>query len=198
MFDMSIYSPIIQGILEEHEAGQRVIPLAPREPFGGEGLELLGRSSTADLFSATEITSPEDAECVRSALYLYYSDLDSSHRISQGIPSATGSFLHGIMHRQEPDFSNSKYWFRQVGRHPVFPRLREAVLRLLSGSDGAGARLRGEIDGSAEWDPFWLVDECQAVHGGAAGDLEQRLTEIQRLEWQLLFDYCYRRAVGTS
>ncbi len=198
MFDMNTYSPGIQGILEPNGAGQRLLPLASREPLGGEGLTLLGRSSTADLFSATEGASSEDAECVRSALYLYFSELDASHRISQGIPSATGSFLHGIMHRQEPDFSNSKYWFRQVGRHPVFPALREAALRLLNGSEGEGDRLRDEIDGSREWDPFWLVDECQAVHQGAAGDLEQRLMEIQRLEWQLLFDYCYRRAVGTS
>ena len=198
MFDMRTYSSSIQGILEINEAGQRLLPLAPREPLGGEGLELLGRRSTADLFSGTEVASPEDAECVRSALYLYFSELDASHRISQGIPSATGSFLHGIMHRQEPDFSNSKYWFRQVGRHPVFAGLREAALRLLSGSEDAGARLRGEIDGSKEWDPFWLGDECQAAYQGAGDDLEQRLMEIQRLEWQLLFDYCYRRAVGTS
>ena len=195
---MSTYSSSIKGILEPNGAGQRLLPLVPREPLGGEGLELLGRSSTADLLSATEGASSEDAECVRSALYLYFSELDASHRISQGIPSATGSFLHGIMHRQEPDFSNSKYWFRQVGRHPVFPALREAALWLLNGSEDEGDRLRGEIDRRKEWDPFWFVDECQAAYQRPADDLELRLMEMQRLEWQLLFDYCYRRAVGTS
>ena len=103
------------------------------------------------------------------------------------------------MHRQEPDFSNSKYWFRQVGGHDVFPELRAAALEVLSDlPDAAGARLSGEIERREKWDPFWFVDECQAVYQGQAGDLEQRLMEIQRLEWQLLLDYCYRRAVGTS
>ena len=103
------------------------------------------------------------------------------------------------MHRQEPDFSNSKYWFRQVGGHDVFPELRAAALEVLSDApDAAGARLSGEIERREKWDPFWFVDECQAVYQAQAGDLEQRLMEIQRLEWQLLFDYCYRRAVDTG
>jgi hypothetical protein len=47
-----------------------------------------------------------------SGLWLLAGDLDRSHTISQGIGSAEGSFWHGIMHRREGDFSNSKYWFR--------------------------------------------------------------------------------------
>ena len=199
MFNMSAYLSSIQKILELHEAGQRLLPLVPREPLDGEGLALLGRNSAEDLFSAKEVVSLEDAECVRSALYLYFSDLDASHRISQGIPSSTGSFLHGVMHRQKPDFSNSKYWFRQVGGHDVFPVLRAAALEVLSDvPDAAGTGLLGEIERREKWDPFWFVDECQAVYEGAGGDLEHKLMEIQRLEWQLLFDYCYRRAVGTG
>ena len=188
MFNMSAYLSSIQKILELHEAGQRLLPLVPREPLDGEGLALLGRNSAEDLFSAKEVVSLEDAECVRSALYLYFSDLDASHRISQGIPSSTGSFLHGVMHRQKPDFSNSKYWFRQVGGHDVFPVLRAAALEVLSDvPDAAGTGLLGEIERREKWDPFWFVDECQAVYEGAGGDLEHKLMEIQRLEWQLLF-----------
>ena len=199
MFAISHYSSRIQEILDPHGGGRRLMPLAPREPLEGEGWALLGRSSTADLFSGMSVASSEAAECLRSALYLYFSDLDASHRISQGIPSSAGSFLHGVMHRQETDFSNSKYWFRRVGGHDVFPPLRAGALEMPSDApDAAGARLHGEIDGRRTWDPFWFVDQCQAVYQGAAGGLEQRLMEIQRLEWQLLFEYCYRRAVGTS
>ena len=199
VFETGNYSSRIEEILESHEAGQRLMPLAPREPLPGHGLALLRQSAASDLFSPMSPASSEAAECVRSALYLYFSDLDASHRISQGIPSSIGSFLHGVMHRQEPDFSNSKYWFRRVGGHDVFPQLRAGVLEALSDApDAAGARLHGEIDGRGKWDPFWFVDQCQAACQGVAGDLEPRLMEIQRLEWQLLFDYCYRRAVGTS
>ena len=58
----------IQVILEFCEAGRRLMPQAPRQPLDGEGLGLLGRNSTGDLFSATEVASLEGPECVRSAL----------------------------------------------------------------------------------------------------------------------------------
>jgi hypothetical protein len=45
-------------------------------------------------------------------------DLDRSHTISQSIETPTGSFWHGILHRREGDFSNSKYWFRRAGKAP--------------------------------------------------------------------------------
>lgn len=53
-----------------------------------------------------------------SALWLYADELDRSHTLSQQIPTEEGSFLHGMMHRREGDFSNAKYWFRSSGALP--------------------------------------------------------------------------------
>lgn len=61
---------------------------------------------------------------LQSALWLYVDELDRSHTLSQSIHSATGSYLHGIMHRREGDFSNSHYWFYQVDSHPVFEQIK--------------------------------------------------------------------------
>ena len=55
---------------------------------------------------------------------------------------------------------------------------------------------RARIESQPQWDPFWFVDECETVQGRADADLEQQLREVQRREWQLLFDYCYRKALG--
>ncbi len=199
MFDPKAYGGEIESILTAHDAGNRLMPLAPKGPLAGSGLKALRKSSNQLLFGETPVAAEDFADCVRSALFLYLSDLDQSHTISQSIPTATGSFLHGIMHRQEPDYSNSKYWFRRVGDHDVFPLLQNGALGLLAQKQHEGSAaamdLHRQISGLANWDPFWFVDQCEAAGQGDT-DLEQCLLEVQRLEWQLLFDYCYQKAVG--
>jgi len=196
MFELSQYSEPIQAILKPHEGGFRLMPLAPREPLRGEGLERLSRASSEDLFAGRGVASQPFADCVRSALFLYLSALEDSHVISQSISSSTGSFLHGIMHRQEPDYSNSKYWFRRAGAHETFPQVREAALEALAGEENdAAAELRREIEANPQWDAFWFVDQCEEAARAPGSDLARSLQAIQRAEWQVLFDYCYRRAV---
>ena len=197
MFNLTDYPPGVQQVLSAHDAGKRLMPLAPRTPERGEALGQLGSTDAAQLVSPQSLTSREFGDCVRSALFLYLSALDDSHKISQNIPSQTGSFLHGIMHRQEPDYSNSKYWFRRAGDHELFPPLRESTLELLChGGEAVSERLRHDVERRPAWDPYWLVDQCELANRGGDAGLVTLLQQIQLLEWQLLFDYCYRKAVG--
>src|SRR5205807_5918516 len=98
------------------------------------------------------------AACCLAGLWLLHNYLDESHKISQEIDTPTGSYWHGLMHRREPDFSNSKYWFRRVGRHPVFEPLRVEAARLAVDGPGAAAFLTRQSD----WDPYAFVDLCEA------------------------------------
>lgn len=191
MFDLGAYSGRVYAILISLEDGRRRMPLAPSGPERGAGLEML-RATPADAMFEDDTPSSEPfAACVRSALFLYYSALDESHTISQDISSGTGSFLHGVMHRQEPDYSNARYWFRRAGEHELFPTLREDALRLPLQS----AEVQSQIQQRKRWDPMWFVDACErGVREG--GVFERDLIELQRLEWELLFDYSYRRALS--
>jgi hypothetical protein len=178
---------------------ERTAPLGPGTP--NESVrQKLSDLAPSDIAGGRKPVDAEMAAACVSGLWLYHNFLDESHRISQEIETPTGSFWHGIMHRREGDFGNAKYWFRRVGPHSVFERLAERAESFLgeaagsSASKSAGGRL-AEVVAGGTWDPFRFVDLCQSAGSGQrnlAGDCER----LQRLEWDLLFDFCYAAAVG--
>ncbi len=141
----------------------------------------------------TAIRDRTMAEACRSALWLYHDFLDESHTISQSIETTTGSYWHGIMHRREPDFSNAAYWFRRVGRHPVFPALAAAAREIAQQAESIE---RADWLRSIEsWDPLAFIDLCETVYATPGPDHEL-CRRISLAEWQLLFDHSYRNATG--
>jgi hypothetical protein len=133
------------------------------------------------------------AACCLSGLWLLHGFLDESHRISQGIGTCDGSYWHGVMHRREPDYWNSKYWFRRVGNHPVFEDLCREARRATA---GYSLTPRAQFLASQRtWDPFGFVDLCESAEHGDSPD-HSLCVEVAHLEWQLLFDYCHRAAAG--
>lgn len=101
-----------------------------------------------------------------SGLWLLAGELDKSHTISQSIDNPTGSFWHGIMHRREGDFGNSKYWFRLTGNHPAF----ELIYKHSQGD---------------YLDPLDFVDACQRAQR-KPGEVTERCKAAQWVEWQAL------------
>jgi glutathione S-transferase len=133
------------------------------------------------------------AKACLAGLWLRFDFLDESHSISQEIHNPTGSFWHGIMHRREPDYENAKYWFRRVPQHPVFESLCSAAREIAAAAkpDRAAEFLTKQT----EWDAFKFVDLVASVARRQASS-EDLCREIQRREWELLFDYCFREAVS--
>ena len=126
-----------------------------------------------------------NGELLRAGALWLYGFLDESHSIAQGIDSAEGSYWHALMHRSEGDFSNSKYWYRRVGRHAIFPALLGAARQLEISSRSELAAVHELSD----WDPFRLVD---AMEQAARRETEDRilLQAIAREEYNLLMGYC--------
>jgi len=187
-FDPHAYGPVFTPLLDSDR--RRPLQAGTPDRAARTALEAL---SAQTAFAHANVADPDMAACCISAAWLLHDYLDESHRISQEIDTPSGSFWHGIMHRREGDFSNAKYWFRRVGRHPVLETLgqRAAELAAVRGEERAGAKF---ISGGA-WDPFAFVDLCEAAIRQQSRDTDL-CRDIQQVEWELLFDHCYRAAAG--
>lgn len=189
-----------EAVVRRLEGREQLPPLAPKGAWSEEVARQIEGLTPETMFGNAQVVSPHDAMAALSALYLWNDALDASHRLSQGIETQTGSYWHGIMHRREPDYSNSKYWFRRVGEHPLFPQVRAAALGIL-GRAGHGYRWATETTAMMEqkpaWDPFAFVDWCEACETGTLSPQSRAvLEEIQLAELRLLLGHSIGKALG--
>jgi len=115
---------LVADILALAENGERLMPLAEGDCCSPAALRRIRDANVDELFP-----SAHARQAALAGLYLYFSCRDEAHEVAQADSSAEGSYWHGILHRQEPDAENASYWFRRVGKHPVFPGLLQAASR---------------------------------------------------------------------
>ena len=171
------------GILALDQDGHRLIPLVSGACSSEEARLRLKKHKATDLFPASY--APEAA---LGGLWLYFSCFDECHEIVQNVNGAEGSLWHAILHRQEPDSGNAAYWFRRAGTHPVFRELCVAA------EDIVVQYPEAEFRSGGKWDPYSFIMFCERARQQPDSPSERAAMEIQRAEWQLLFDYCARSA----
>jgi hypothetical protein len=181
-FDGKAYGPVIAEILQE----TRLMPLGPGQPNQSAHAKL-DALTPEKAFAHAKIRDRNMANACCAALWLYHDYLDQSHTVSQDIDTTTGSYWHGILHRREPDYGNAKYWFRRVGSHAIFPTLVSALPQTAP----------KVLTQKGSWDPMAFIDLCEKAAGNDAS-LEDVCRQIQQCEWEILFDYSYRNAIGDS
>src|SRR5690606_9031346 len=132
--------PVSSPTFDPHAYGPRMAPLLDvdrcRPLDGGRGGGATPRLTVDDLFDPGEVVDQDAARCCVAGILLLSDQLDASHTWSQQVETPDGSFWHGIMHRREGDYSNAKYWFRRVGRHPVYEPLATAAASLVAATGG--------------------------------------------------------------
>lgn len=160
---------------------------APFIPLGGRMALGAGNPNSDFLNRLTLLEESFETEgdygrCCVAAVWLFSDFLDESHTVSQSIPGQEGSYLHGIMHRREGDFSNAKYWFRKAGQLEFF----ESLANQIQADSVVLPILRKEM---AEFDPFALTD----LVASQTPETIESLERVTFLELFAVFDLCFRR-----
>ena len=181
----------------------------PYERFRGESPELSlvqdSRRVALHLINAIHTLSDEPlfggaiddsnaANAARAGLLLLAGGLEDAHRIVQGFDTPEAQYWHGIVHRREPDYSNAKYWFRQLGHYAVF----DDLVRTVTFEDSLSQETINHILPSGKWDPFRFVDLCEESEKVGRSNLLNELLIIQQKEIDLLLHCCIQKALGAS
>jgi hypothetical protein len=178
-FDPAAYPPAIADLLRE----PRLAPLGPGRPDSSVRRRL--EALADDRAWLPQVIQDRDmAAACRAGLWLHHDFLDEAHTISQDLHTVEGSYWHALMHRREPDPDNAAYWLKRVGTHAIHADLARAAAEL------------GYVGKGPGWDAFAFNDAC-AAHRGKGDTTEELLRRVQRAEWELLFAYCFGRAVGS-
>lgn len=192
------YTKTITEVIKQLEEGNPVPTLVPENAWSNELTDSLEDLSLEDLFQGKQVKDDTYAKAIKSGLLLWNDALDESHEISQTLGNDTGSYWHGLMHRREPDYSNSKYWFGRVGDHPIFPTLRDRVLSLFKEVQNPSDTLSQviqTIESKENWDSFQFVDWCESAEKDPTSDSTEFLKQIQAEEIKLLLAYSYQNAI---
>lgn len=110
---------------------------------------------------------------VKAGLHCWNDDLGSAHHIAQENDGSDGNYWHAIMHRRESDFSNSKYWYGTLGKHPIWETMHRDF---------------------PEWSANWFVDQCQSLAEmtSPSKELRARLEQIQACEMARLLAHVWK------
>ena len=176
-FDSTHYGTEVARILAQDGNGNRLPSLSCGPCTSEAARRMLVERKAGDLFPGQA-----DPTAVMAGLWLYFSCFEEAHNLIDDPKTPEGEYWHAIVHRQEPDAGNAAYWFRKLGKHPIFGALSSSAQEILQQYPTAEFR-------TGKWDPFAFVAFCERARMQPGSVQEQAAREIQRAEWQLLFDY---------
>ena len=128
-----------------------------------------------------------------TGILLHYNQIDAAHDIVAQRTDPSACLWHAIIHRREGDYPNARYWVQRAGNHPVYGYIAQGAGAILAQMEDLNeSQLARQI---SNWDATMFVKLCERGLT-EQGALEQFCLQVQDLEWQVLFHFCYQHATG--
>jgi hypothetical protein len=176
---MKTYSDFVDRIFLKEDLLRKLIPKESSAPLLARRIR---EADDATITGGRVIGEPETFVLVRGGLFYAVDAIHEAHSVFQDASGDLGSYWHGMMHRREGDFENARYWFRRAGRLAFFDSLHHAA------SEYSALMAR-----QSNWDPYVFTGECEQARFGAEEGLKE-LAALQLIEFEGVFDYCWRKS----
>ena len=196
----SFFYTRIALFVERLEDRESLPELQPDSAWDTDLTDEITECSPIDLFMPVAVKNEKAAQAVKAGVLLWSDELSLSHDICQGLKTPESSYIHGVMHRREGDYSNAKHWFAKAKNHPVATKLFEKSTQI--GDDIVPAtdqlsHYTSDLKGIGHWSPDSFVDWCEsASQGNVDSTCLYFFKKLQIEEIRLLIDHCYQLSIG--
>lgn len=176
---MASYPDLIERVLLVEKLLQK---LMPTDVIDREVWWRVRDAEDSQITGGQPIGDPAAFRLVRGGLLYLMDDLEGGHKVFQDATNSLGSYWHGMIHRREGDFDNARYWFRRAGELPFFQALHHVA-----------AEFCADMAKQLNWDPYLFTGLCEQARFGAEDETGE-LPRLQRAEFDVVFDYCWRQS----
>ena len=173
------YSEFVDRLLSQEDLLKTLIP---KGPLDSDLIHNLRAAEDDVLAGEKSIVDATKFALARGGLFYALDALPEAHAIFQDATDDPGAYWHGMVHRREGDFDNARYWFRRAGVLPFFAEMHRAACT----HSETMAR-------QSNWDPYLFTGQCEQERFGA-DDLTGEMRALQRVEFDAIFDYCWRQS----
>ena len=185
----------------EFEAGGGVVCYSEKRlAVPKDLLPLLACSKGPAALPGVRVDCEHGRVCVAMVL-LARGALDAAHDMVGDQDSPEATYVHAMIHRREggakgeaglSGFSNSRYWFGNLGDHQLFP----VVLAQTAALPGAPAEVL-QMAKRRHWDCGKMVGVCEKASADPSDAiLGEFCRAMQLAEWVLLFEFCAEMAAA--
>lgn len=188
-------------VLEKLRSRPGLPPLTPKHvwhPGLARDIAALSEEALAGGMPDGKLSAP----AWKAALHLWNDDLEAAHELAQELHTATGSALHGIVHRREGDYSNARYWFVRSGDHPAYHGLQARASELIGRQRldaGTIGQALAAIREQGSWNPSLFANTIEIHETRTNGDdldLLSLLERLQMLELDAMLRFVGSRVAG--